>query len=176
MEEFSDERDYFYPYAFLSDQRQMLMDAARMDAYHTAIHGNPSHFRGKAVLDCGTGTGVLAIWAAKAGARVVYAVEATDVARHTRTLVAANGVADVVKVIDTHACPYLRQLTSTSCNPGQQHPCLVLLLRGLPLSIVVPHQATPRVCRAGFSPGQYSSCSGRNIFKLVWPRHGVRVA
>eukprot|EP00873_Tetraselmis_striata_P005978 jgi/Tetstr1/426242/TSEL_016562.t1 len=99
MEEFSDERDYFYPYAFLSDQRQMLMDAARMDAYHTAIHGNPSHFRGKAVLDCGTGTGVLAIWAAKAGARVVYAVEATDVARHTRTLVAANGVADVVKVI-----------------------------------------------------------------------------
>lgn len=35
-----------------------------------------------------------------AGARVVYAVEATGMARHARTLAAANGVGDIVKVLE----------------------------------------------------------------------------
>ena len=51
------------------------------------------------VLDVGTGSGILAIWAAQAGARKVYAVEATDMAAHARELVQANGVADRVEVI-----------------------------------------------------------------------------
>ena len=97
---FQDERDYFYPYAFLTDQRLMLEDEPRMARYHEAIFRNAAeHFEGKAVLDCGTGTGVLACWAAQAGARVVYAVEATDMARHARTLVEANGLADTVHVV-----------------------------------------------------------------------------
>eukprot|EP00951_Prasinocladus_malaysianus_P047929 scaffold652682_cov65-Prasinocladus_malaysianus.AAC.1 len=58
---FDDERDYFYPYAYLTDQRQMLMDKSRMDAYYSAIMGNKPHFNGKAVLDCGTGNYPLAI-------------------------------------------------------------------------------------------------------------------
>ena len=49
------------------------------------------------VLDVGTGSGILAIWAAKAGARKVYAVEATYMADHARTLCAANGVGDIVE-------------------------------------------------------------------------------
>ena len=56
MQAFSDEADYFYPYAFLTDQKKMLEDAPRMAAYHAAIMGNKDHFEGKAVLDCGTGT------------------------------------------------------------------------------------------------------------------------
>jgi protein arginine N-methyltransferase 1 len=51
------------------------------------------------VLDVGTGSGILAIWSAQAGARKVYAVEATNVAEHARELVRANGVADIVEVI-----------------------------------------------------------------------------
>ena len=47
----------------------------------------------------GTGSGILAILAAQAGARKVYAVEATDMAAHARELVQANGVADRVEVI-----------------------------------------------------------------------------
>ena len=49
------------------------------------------------MLDVGTGSGILAIWAAKAGARKVYAVEATYMADHARTLCAANGVGDIVE-------------------------------------------------------------------------------
>ena len=51
------------------------------------------------VLDVGTGSGNLAIWSAQAGAREVYAVGATNVVEHSRKLVRANGVADIVEVI-----------------------------------------------------------------------------
>lgn len=54
----------------------------------------------KTVLDVGTGSGILAIWSAQAGARKVYAVEATKMAEHARDLVKANNVQDVVEVIE----------------------------------------------------------------------------
>ena len=44
------------------------------------------------VLDIGTGSGVLAIAAARAGARHVYAVEASDIADVAERVFAANGV------------------------------------------------------------------------------------
>lgn len=47
----------------------------------------------------GTGSGILAIWSAQAGARKVYAVEATNMAEHARELARANDVADIVEVI-----------------------------------------------------------------------------
>lgn len=52
------------------------------------------------VLDVGTGSGILAIWSAQAGARKVYAVEATDMATHARTLVKGNNVDNIVEVIE----------------------------------------------------------------------------
>lgn len=54
----------------------------------------------KTVLDVGTGSGILAIWSAQAGARKVYAVEATKMSDHARTLVKANNLQDVVEVIE----------------------------------------------------------------------------
>ena len=51
------------------------------------------------VMDVGTGSGILAVWAALAGARKVYAIEYTDMAKHARELVEANGVSDIVTVI-----------------------------------------------------------------------------
>lgn len=54
----------------------------------------------KTVLDVGTGSGILAIWSAQAGARKVYAVEATKMSEHARDLVKANNLQDVVEVIE----------------------------------------------------------------------------
>lgn len=51
----------------------------------------PAH-AAQVVLDVGTGSGILAIFAAKAGAKKVYAVEATDMAKHARKLVEHNKV------------------------------------------------------------------------------------
>ena len=100
-EKASDFANYFCSYAFLYHQKQMLMDNVRMKAYHNAIMQNKSLFEGKVVLDVGTGSGVLAIWAAQAGAAKVYAVEYTDMAVHARKMVEQNGVSDIVEVIQS---------------------------------------------------------------------------
>jgi len=71
----SDFANYFCSYAQLHHQKQMLADHNRMAAYHSAILGNPDVFKDKIVMDIGTGSGILAIWAAQAGARKVYASE-----------------------------------------------------------------------------------------------------
>lgn len=52
------------------------------------------------MLDVGTGSGILAIWSAQAGARKVYAVEATKMSEHARELVKANNLQDIVEVIE----------------------------------------------------------------------------
>jgi len=69
----TDFANYFCSYAQLYHQKQMLADHNRMAAYHAAIMGNSSVFKDKVVMDVGTGSGILAVWAAQAGARRVYA-------------------------------------------------------------------------------------------------------
>lgn len=46
----------------------MLGDKPRTEAYRDALSLNPGLIRGKVVLDVGCGTGILAMFAARAGA------------------------------------------------------------------------------------------------------------
>jgi hypothetical protein len=94
----ADFANYFCTYGYLYHQKDMLEDQKRMTAYHDSVRLNPQQFKDKVVLDVGTGSGILAIWAAQCGARKVYAVEATYMAVHARKLVAANGLENVVEV------------------------------------------------------------------------------
>ena len=95
----TDFANYFCAYAQLYHQKQMLTDHNRMAAYHAAIVGNADVFKDKVVMDVGTESGILAVWAAQAGAKRVYAIEYTDMAKHARRVVAANGVDHIVTVI-----------------------------------------------------------------------------
>ena len=70
----------------------MLEDHKRTGAYYQAVMQNRRQFEGRTVLDVGTGSGILAIFAARAGARKVYAVEATAMAKFARQLVEHNKV------------------------------------------------------------------------------------
>ena len=81
----------------------MLEDRKRTGSYYEAVMKNAHLFDGRVVLDVGTGSGILALFAAKAGASKVYAIEATDVAVHARTLMQANKADDL---IDLHAASY----------------------------------------------------------------------
>ena len=73
-------------------QKDMLEDHKRTGAYYQAVMQNRRQFEGRTVLDVGTGSGILAIFAARAGARKVYAVEATAMAKFARQLVEHNKV------------------------------------------------------------------------------------
>lgn len=97
----TDFANYFCSYAQLYHQKQMLADHNRMAAYHAAILGNSDIFRDKVVMDIGTGSGILAVWAAQAGARKVYAIEYTDMAKHAETVMKANKVDHIVTVIQS---------------------------------------------------------------------------
>lgn len=52
----------------------MLKDEVRTLTYRNAIYQNRHLFKNKVVMDVGSGTGILAMFAAKAGARKVFAV------------------------------------------------------------------------------------------------------
>jgi len=80
----TDFANYFCSYSQIFHQKQMLSDTHRMAAYHAAILSNPDVFKDKVVMDVGTGSGILAVWAAQAGARKVFAVEYTDMAHNAR--------------------------------------------------------------------------------------------
>ena len=79
------------------EHARMLHDDRRTDDYIAALRQavRPADI----VLDIGTGSGVLAIAAARAGARHVYAVEASDIADVAERVFAANGVQDRVTLI-----------------------------------------------------------------------------
>ncbi|KAL7414270.1 S-adenosyl-L-methionine-dependent methyltransferase [Mrakia frigida] len=79
---------YFEYYSSLQNQANMLSDTLRTSGYRNAILGNavPS-FQGKTVMDVGAGSGVLSFFAAEAGAELVYAMEASNMAKQLQAIV-----------------------------------------------------------------------------------------
>ncbi|XP_044740909.1 histone-arginine methyltransferase CARMER isoform X3 [Chrysoperla carnea] len=90
---------YFQFYGYLSQQQNMLQDFVRTSTYQRAILGNISDFRDKIVLDVGAGSGILSFFAVQAGAKHVYAVEASNMAHHAQSLVQSNNLDDKITVI-----------------------------------------------------------------------------
>ncbi len=79
------------------EHARMLHDERRTGDYLAAIAAAVRP--GDVVLDIGTGSGVLALAAARAGARCVYAIEASDIAEVAERVLAVNGVRDRVRLI-----------------------------------------------------------------------------
>ena len=77
----------------------MLKDTVRTKAYEKAIVDNPKLFKDKVVLDIGSGTGVLSIFAAKAGAKRVFAIENAGIAKVSKEIIKLNKFAEVITVI-----------------------------------------------------------------------------
>jgi predicted RNA methylase len=74
----------------------LLSDHARTSAYREAIERIAP---GRRVLDIGTGTGVLACFAARAGATRVYAIERTAIIDVAIAVATANGLNDRIEFI-----------------------------------------------------------------------------
>lgn len=109
--------NYFGSYSSFGIHREMLGDKVRTDAYRDALLDNPSLMNGATVLDVGCGTGILSLFAAKAGASRVVAVDgsakmssvATQVAKNNGLLYDENakteqkGSPQVISVVHTKA-------------------------------------------------------------------------
>ncbi|KAG8130111.1 hypothetical protein E2320_016788 [Naja naja] len=94
---------YFQFYGYLSQQQNMMQDYVRTGTYQRAILQNHSDFKDKIVLDVGCGSGILSFFAAQAGARKIYAVEASTMAQHAEVLVKRNMFPTIG---DVHLAPF----------------------------------------------------------------------
>ncbi|ONI28299.1 hypothetical protein PRUPE_1G136600 [Prunus persica] len=81
---------YFHYYGQLLHQQNMLQDYVRTGTYYAAVIENRVDFTGRVVVDVGAGSGILSLFAAQAGAKHVYAVEASEMAEYARKLIAGN--------------------------------------------------------------------------------------
>ena len=84
----------------LNHHRLMLADRIRMETYEEAIRRRVRP--GMRVMDLGTGTGILAMWAAKAGAEVV-AVEPHAVIEVAKALAEDNGLGGQITFVRADA-------------------------------------------------------------------------
>ncbi len=73
----------------LEEHRRYLADASRMNGYRRALE--ESLAPGSAVLDLGTGTGLLGLLACRAGARRVYSVDRGGIIELAREIAELNG-------------------------------------------------------------------------------------
>ena len=91
---------YFDFYSKISNQQNMLQDLIRTQTYRNAIFSNEIDFKNKLVMDVGTGSGILAIFSAQAGAKHVYAVEASSSAYYAKLLFKNNNLEHKITLIN----------------------------------------------------------------------------
>jgi len=60
----------------------MIKDRVRTESYQKAIENNKNDFKDKVVLDIGCGTGILSLFAARAGAKMVIGVDNADIVHY----------------------------------------------------------------------------------------------
>lgn len=102
-EGFDADEGYFGSYGNTEIHAEMIWDKARTLSYKRAIDRLRPVFHDKVVLDVGCGTGILSMFCARAGAKHVYGVEATNIADEARVSVAANNLTDKITIYKSKA-------------------------------------------------------------------------
>ncbi|DBA03498.1 TPA: hypothetical protein N0F65_011399 [Lagenidium giganteum] len=93
-------RDYYFDsYSHFGIHEEMLKDTVRTKAYMDAILQSKHLFKDKIVLDVGCGTGILSMFAAKAGAKHVYGVDCSGILTQAKEIVKANGFESQITLI-----------------------------------------------------------------------------
>uniref|UniRef100_F6X5I5 Protein arginine N-methyltransferase 6 n=1 Tax=Ciona intestinalis TaxID=7719 RepID=F6X5I5_CIOIN len=93
------DKSYFESYADITVHEEMLGDDVRTNTYKKAIFNCYQSLKDKVVLDVGAGTGILSCFCAQAGAKKVYAIEASNIAKQAKKVVELNGLSDQIVVM-----------------------------------------------------------------------------
>lgn len=83
---------YFASYDKVSIHASMLGDTIRTEAYRDAILNNRASIEGKTVLDVGCGTGILSLFAERAGAKKVIALDNSNIIDDAEAIIARNAL------------------------------------------------------------------------------------
>ena len=93
-------RDYYFDsYAHYGIHEEMLKDEVRTMTYRNSMYDNKHLFKGKVVLDIGCGTGILSMFAAKAGAARVIGIECSNIVEYAEKIVEANNLSHIITII-----------------------------------------------------------------------------
>lgn len=87
------------PFVHYTIHGDWLKDSRVIRTYRQAILDSRYLFRGKIVLDVNCGIGLLSMFAIRAGAKHVYAIDSSGAAKMARLIVNANNLADSITVI-----------------------------------------------------------------------------
>jgi len=98
-EEMTSKDYYFDSYAHFGIHEEMLKDEVRTLTYRNSMWHNKHLFKGKTVLDVGCGTGILSMFAAKAGAKRVIGVDMSSIVDHAKQIVKDNNLSDTITII-----------------------------------------------------------------------------
>lgn len=90
---------YFDSYAHFGIHEEMIKDSVRTKTYQESMIANKHLFKGKVVLDVGCGTGILSMFAAKAGASRVIGIECSEIVDLTKTIIKDNHFDDIITII-----------------------------------------------------------------------------
>uniref|UniRef100_A0A8C2AD15 type I protein arginine methyltransferase n=1 Tax=Cyprinus carpio TaxID=7962 RepID=A0A8C2AD15_CYPCA len=92
-------RDYYFDsYAHFGIHEEMLKDEVRTLTYRNSMYHNKHIFKDKIVLDVGSGTGILSMFAAKAGAKHVYGIECSSISEYSEKIIKANHLDSVITI------------------------------------------------------------------------------
>ncbi|KAG9110666.1 hypothetical protein FRC07_008171, partial [Ceratobasidium sp. 392] len=94
-----DDTHYFNSYSYNEIHAVMIQDSVRTSSYATFILSNPHIFKGAIVMDVGCGSGILSMFAARAGARRVFAIEASGIGVKAEQNFKDNGYEDVITLV-----------------------------------------------------------------------------
>lgn len=99
LEEMTSKDYYFDSYAHFGIHEEMLKDEVRTLTYRNSMYHNRHLFKGKVVLDVGCGTGILSMFAAKAGAAKVIGIEMSSIIQYAEKIVKTNKLDHIVKLV-----------------------------------------------------------------------------
>lgn len=114
--------------------QEMLKDEVRTLTYRNSMYHNKHVFKDKVVLDVGSGTGILSMFAAKAGAKKVFGVSMASAG--TLALPGPSGPSQFPSLLGSHTPSRRQSGMALGRQASSLAPCHLGIAPGLALELL----------------------------------------